>query len=46
MVLLQFSLMARYANIQFIKIKDVMLLPSWDLEVRVEKAKNYESFEA
>ena len=46
MVLLQFSLMARYGDIQFILVKDVMLLPSGDLEVRVSIAKNYKVFEA
>ena len=46
MFLLQFGLMARWGDVQQLKVGQVMVLASGDLEVHVASAKNYESYAA
>ena len=46
MFLLQFGLMARWSDVQQLKVGQVMVLESGDLEVYVAAAKNYESYGA
>ena len=46
MFLLQFGLMARWSDVQQLKVGHVTVLASGDLQVYVSAAKNYEAYEA